>query len=353
MESCDLPCSTTEEQSEEQKLRPLLDTLRYLQRKGEALQSYLLYSRDSIRREQFSLALPVLLRVSQPFLLYLESIARDTCHRTRSLPETLQRRLLDLSQQLVGRLEQLSLMYGSFGFISLDDTDPGGMACVLCGRFALGSTCVVSIFRYFMPAPYSHGHRALYKKLRWNVEVSEENAHGKETSTKYLRPLSSLIPILIIYLSFPLSLLVFISSLSPFVLYSHLTWSCIHTFSSYFLCYRDTGLDVSCPMDVSRGVPLPSPGPPDMHKLWSIGLWVPLEPACDTDLMSWVLCAQPSGWYHQILTVGFYEPSHTAATDFLVQILTNPGEGSMSQQANPTCLSQMSPNCLAGIGDVP
>ncbi|MEE6522378.1 hypothetical protein FKM82_020895, partial [Ascaphus truei] len=213
--------------------------------------------------------LPALLRIAQPFLLYLESAARGTLHQNGTLPETIQRQLLDVSQQLVSRLEQLSLMYGSFGFISLDETDPGGMACTLCGRFSLGPACLVSIFRYFMPAPYCRTHQALYKRLRWNVEVSEDTDFGRETHTKY-----------------------------------------------YFLCYRDTGLDVS------RGMSLPPPGPSEKHRLWSIGLWIPLEPASDTDVLSWVLCPQPSGWYHQLLTVGFHEPSHTAATDFLVQILT-------------------------------
>ncbi|KAM4749162.1 UPF0575 protein C19orf67 homolog [Rhinophrynus dorsalis] len=212
---------SSEEQSEEEQLRPLLDILNYLQRRVEELHSDLQwYSQDLCHKEQYSLAVPTLIRVSQPFLLYLESTARGRHHESTALPENLQRRLLDFSQQLVSQLELLSLIYGSFGFISLDETDPEG----------------------------------------------------------------------------------------------------------YFMCYQEVDLDVS------HG--LLSPDHPHMQKLWSIGLWVPLEPANDADVLSWVLCSQPSGLYHQLLKVGFNEPSHTAATDLLVTILTNKSAVDMTPTDN-------------------
>ncbi|KAM8972456.1 UPF0575 protein C19orf67 homolog [Pelodytes ibericus] len=265
----------SEEQREEKMLSPLINILQYLKRKGEELQMYLIYRQDFVRKEQFSLVLPTLIRVCQPFLLYLESAGRDSRQKISTPSDSLQIRLLDISQQLVKQLEHLSLMYGSFGFISLDDTDPKGFACALCGRFFLGHNLRVSIFRYFIPAPYSCSHRKLYKKLRWNVEITEETAGGRETSIKY-----------------------------------------------YFLCYKETALNPSQSLALSQDKPPPSQAHLHLQKFWSIGLWVPLEPANDGDLMSWILCYQPSAYYHQLLTVGFHEPSHTVATDLLVQILT-------------------------------
>ncbi|XP_029440042.1 UPF0575 protein C19orf67 homolog isoform X2 [Rhinatrema bivittatum] len=160
----------------EEKLVPLGEKLKYLMKKAEDFQTYLLYSRDRVRKEQFAKAMPTFLHTCQPFLLYIESVSRDTLPGKKPVPEGVQKRLLEISQQLVSRLEQLALMYASFGFISLEDTDPCSAACFFCGKFSLGLSCQVSVFRYSMAALYTAAWtpRNLYKKMRWNVEVSEE-----------------------------------------------------------------------------------------------------------------------------------------------------------------------------------
>nr|XP_033778975.1 UPF0575 protein C19orf67 homolog [Geotrypetes seraphini] len=262
----------------EEKLLPLTEKLKYLLKKAEDFQTYLLYSRDRVRREQFAKAMPTFLHTCQPFLMYVESVSRDTLPGRKPIPEGVQKRLLEISQQLVSRLEQLALMYASFGFISLEDTDPCSTACFFCGKFSLGLFCQVSVFRYSMAALYTATWtpRNLYKKMRWNVDVSEETTGTKtrEQRTEY-----------------------------------------------YFLCYRDTGEELSRTGPASTSTKI--------QKLWSIGRWVPLAPGLETeDLFSWILCPQPTGEYHRLLTIGFEEPSLTLATDLLVQILTNHGLGS-------------------------
>ncbi|XP_069089281.1 UPF0575 protein C19orf67 homolog [Pleurodeles waltl] len=253
--------------SPEERLRPLTEKLQYLVKKAEDFQTYLLY-RDRMRKEQFAKAMPTFLMACQPYLLYIESMSRDAIPTRKVLQDGVKKQLLEISQQLTNRLEQLALMYASFGFISLDDTDPCSIACFFCGKFTLGLTCRVSVFRYCMAVPYTAARtpRHLFKKMRWNVEPLEEK--NRESRTEY-----------------------------------------------YFLCYRDTGEDLS---RNSQGS-----GVAKMQKLWSIGRWVP-DLSCN-DLYSWILCPQPVGDYQQLLTIGFEEPSQTLATDLLIQILTNHG----------------------------
>ncbi|XP_031803558.1 UPF0575 protein C19orf67 homolog isoform X3 [Sarcophilus harrisii] len=193
----------------ESMFSPITEQLRYLLKKAEDFQSYLLYSRDRVQKEQLAKAMPTFLQMCQPYFLYLESAARGMPPIHGALQELVRKRLLEISQQLALRLEQLVLMYASFGFVVLEETDP----------------------------------------------------------------------------------------------------------LSYFLCYRDTWEDTG---------KSPANSCAQIQKLWSIGRWVPLGPGQDgsSDIYSWILCPQPPGEYQQLLTIGFEEPSHTLATDLLVQILT-------------------------------
>uniref|UniRef100_A0A670K7S4 Chromosome 19 open reading frame 67 n=1 Tax=Podarcis muralis TaxID=64176 RepID=A0A670K7S4_PODMU len=239
----------------EKLLAPITEKLKYLLKKAEDFQTYLLYSRDRMQKEQFAKAMPTFLQMCQPYFHYLESTARSCTPYLRPPQEPVRRRLLEISQQLACQLEQLVLMYASFSFVSLEDTDPFSVSCFFCGKFWLNELRQVSIFRYCIPAPYTAAHipRNLYKKMRWNLDILEGSSH-----------------------------------------------------ICYFLCFRDTGDETTA----------------KMQKLWSIGRWVPLDPDSDhsSDVLSWVLCRQPMGDYQQLLTIGFEEPSHTLATDLLVQI---------------------------------
>ncbi|XP_043835998.1 UPF0575 protein C19orf67 homolog [Dromiciops gliroides] len=255
----------------ESMFSPITEQLRYLLKKAEDFQSYLLYSRDRVQKEQLAKAMPTFLQMCQPYFLYLESAARGMPPIHGALQELVRKRLLEISQQLALRLEQLVLMYASFGFVVLEETDPLSVSCFFCGKFSLGPSHQVSIFRYCSPAPYTAGRlpRYLYKKMRWNLEASPEtNNRGHGPHVEY-----------------------------------------------YFLCYRDTWEDTG---------KSPANSCAQIQKLWSIGRWVPLGPGQDgsSDIYSWILCPQPPGEYQQLLTIGFEEPSHTLATDLLVQILT-------------------------------
>nr|XP_044995051.1 UPF0575 protein C19orf67 homolog [Jaculus jaculus] len=246
---------------------PITEQLRYLLKKADDFQSYLLYSWDQVHKEQLARAMPTFLKMCEPYFLYLEAAARSVPPIYGTLQELVRKGLLDISQQLTLRLEQLVLMYASFGFVDLDETDPLSISCFFCGRFSISPSHEVSIFRYCTPAAYTAGRfpRYLYKKIRWNLETTPEAAgQGKESHVDY-----------------------------------------------YFLCYRDTW------EDANQG---PANACPQIQKLWSIGRWVPLGPAED-DLYSWILCPQPPGDYQQLMTIGFEEPSHMLATDLLVQIL--------------------------------
>nr|XP_021487845.1 UPF0575 protein C19orf67 homolog [Meriones unguiculatus] len=246
---------------------PITDQLRYLLRKADDFQSYLLYSRDRVQKEQLAKAMPTFLKMCEPYFLYLEAAARSVPPIYGALQELVRKGLLEISQQLTLRLEQLVLMYASFGFVDLEETNPLSISCFFCGRFSISPSHDVSIFRYCTPAAYTASHfpRYLYKKMRWNLEATTEaSSHGPDSRVDY-----------------------------------------------YFLCYRDTW------EDTGQG---PANSCPQIQKLWSIGRWISLGPAED-DLDSWILCPQPPGDYQQLLTIGFEEPSHVLATDLLVQIL--------------------------------
>ncbi|XP_038234871.1 UPF0575 protein C19orf67 homolog isoform X2 [Dermochelys coriacea] len=209
------------------------------------------------------------LQMCQPYFEYLESTARSYNSSLGALQASVRKRLLEISEQLALRLEQLVLMYASFSFVSLEDTDPFNVSCFFCGRFWLSEWRQLSVFRFCISAPYTAARLPcnLYKKMRWNLDFLEEGvgAGGRRRG---------------------------------------------HRTEYYFLCFRDTGRENAI----------------KMQKLWSIGRWVPLDPDTEhsCDVLQWVLCPQPTGDFQPLLTIGFEEPSHTLATDLLVQILSAP-----------------------------
>ncbi|KAG8128850.1 hypothetical protein E2320_015632 [Naja naja] len=116
----------------EKLLAPITEKLKYLLKKAEDFQTYLLYSRDRMQKEQFAKAMPTFLQMCQPYFHYLESTARSCTPYLRPPQEPVRKRLLEISQQLACQLEQLVLMYASFSFVSLEDTDP--FSYFLCFR---------------------------------------------------------------------------------------------------------------------------------------------------------------------------------------------------------------------------
>ncbi|XP_051898040.1 UPF0575 protein C19orf67 homolog [Pristis pectinata] len=263
----------------EEKLQPIEQQLQYLLKKAEEFQTHLVYSRDRIHNEEFARAVPIFVKTCQPYFAYLESTARSVHSDRKPLPTYIQKRLLQFSQQLASSLEQLVLMYASFGFISLEETDPCSISYFYRGEFRLGQWFRVSIYRYCMPVPYTVAKdpSLLFKKIRWNVDISEGTAFGDTTEpcTEY-----------------------------------------------YFLCYKEA----SEVMD-NHHAGSKSTTTGKSRRLWSIGHWVQVEPAPgEPDLLCWFLYKQPRGDYELLVTIGFEEPTQIAATDLLVDIL-------MSQRA--------------------
>nr|XP_032637276.1 UPF0575 protein C19orf67 homolog [Chelonoidis abingdonii] len=325
--SCPTPQAkspTHENLTLEELLTPVTEKLKYLLKKAEDFQTYLLYSRDRMQKEQFAKAMPTFLQMCQPYFEYLESTARSYNSGLGALQTSVRKRLLEISEQLALRLEQLVLMYASFSFVSLEDTDPFSVSCFFCGRFWLSEWRQLSVFRFCISAPYTAAHlpRNLYKKMRWNLDILEEGvgAGGQRRGHRTeLPPLPSArhLPRSPICTA-PCRLLP--RPAAPDRLPGWGWRLCPSptpppTFTpqfccSYFLCFRDTGRENAV----------------KMQKLWSIGRWVPLDPDAEhsSDVLQWVLCLQPTGDFQPLLTIGFEEPSHTLATDLLVQILSAP-----------------------------
>ncbi|XP_067828925.1 UPF0575 protein C19orf67 homolog [Heptranchias perlo] len=274
----------------EEKLQPIEQQLQYLLKKAEEFQTHLVYSRDRIHNEEFARAVPIFVKTCQPYFAYLESTARSIHSDRKPLPEYIQKRLLQFSQQLASSLEQLVLMYASFGFISLEETDPCSICYFYRGEFRLGHWFRVAIFRYCMPVPYTAAKepKLLFKKIRWNVDVTEGASFGdmNEPCTQY-----------------------------------------------YFLCYKEAShvMDNSQPGSKSTTTTAKS------RRLWSIGRWIQVEPAPgEPDLLCWFLYEQPRGDYELLITIGFEEPTQIAATDLLVDILM----GQRSADLSGTCFQK-------------
>ncbi|XP_072255787.1 UPF0575 protein C19orf67 homolog [Pyxicephalus adspersus] len=129
--------STQDGQAEDVSLDYLNRNLMYLLHKIEVLKVYLPLANNFVPDKHFSTELLILMKNCEPLLLYLESAARSITNNRSPVCEILKRQLLDMSELLVKHLEHLSLLYNSFGLISLNDMDPEGMPAVLCGRFSL------------------------------------------------------------------------------------------------------------------------------------------------------------------------------------------------------------------------
>uniref|UniRef100_A0A8C6LPA7 Si:ch211-214c7.5 n=1 Tax=Nothobranchius furzeri TaxID=105023 RepID=A0A8C6LPA7_NOTFU len=169
--------------------------------------------------------------------------------------------LLDFSQQLCEKLEQLVLTFSDHGLVSVDETEPNSIS-----HFCIGQTHLdrlkLSGFRYCKPTPYlSQSKTGLYKRMRWNVE----RPHDKH----------------------------------------------------YFLCYEDIP---NAHAEAGGGRDGVTHG--DVVRMWSIGQWVQVNPDPKTeDLEDWILCEVPEGSYRRLLCLGQDEPSSRTATDHLQQLL--------------------------------
>uniref|UniRef100_A0A4W6FML9 Si:ch211-214c7.5 n=1 Tax=Lates calcarifer TaxID=8187 RepID=A0A4W6FML9_LATCA len=168
--------------------------------------------------------------------------------------------LLDFSQQLCDRLEQLVLTYASHSLLCLDETEPNSVSHFCIGQSQLGRLRLTA-FRYCKPTPFlARVDVGLYKRMRWNVErLRDEQQHQEQAD------------------------------------------------GDYFLCYED--------------IPNAHAGATG-RQMWSIGQWVQVNPDPETeDIYNWYTYLQDPHYYHKLLFLGSEEPSSCSATDYLQQLL--------------------------------
>uniref|UniRef100_A0A3B4EC47 Uncharacterized protein n=1 Tax=Pygocentrus nattereri TaxID=42514 RepID=A0A3B4EC47_PYGNA len=162
----------------DEKLHPIEEQLQYLLNKADEFQTQLI-NRYRLQSEGFARVVPTFLHTCQPYFTYLESTARNSSPDRTPLPTYIHTRLLQFSEQLCSRLEQLLIMYASFGYLCLEEENP---LCI--SHFCIGQCQVdnirLSIFRYCLPSPFlTSTDSGLYKRMRWNVERVRETEGGE------------------------------------------------------------------------------------------------------------------------------------------------------------------------------
>ncbi|KAM9491097.1 UPF0575 protein C19orf67 homolog isoform 1-T1 [Salvelinus alpinus] len=276
-----------------QRLRAIERQLQYLLDKADEYQANLLYRYDILQREHFARVVPTFLRNCQPYFTYLESTARSTLPQRTPLPMYIRSRLLDFSQQLCARLEQLVLTYASFDCLSLEEAEPASVSHFCIGKCQIDSVGL-SIYRYCRLAPYLAGvYTGLYKRMRWNVERPRESLQQETDGEMEGHPEED----------------------KPVAGKERATNT-----EYYFLCYEDVPEE---PAEVGDGEGKgETVAIGNMVKMWSIGQWIQTYPdPVSDDIYDWVLCWVPQARYHRLLCLGGEEPSACNATDCLLGAL--------------------------------
>ncbi|XP_037328373.1 UPF0575 protein C19orf67 homolog isoform X1 [Pungitius pungitius] len=263
--SCDCEaCSCPGVRWMERSLQSIELQLRFLMSKADDLHNWLVDGPDHLEGEALAAAVPSFLYTCQPFFNLLESTSSVSQHTLLPFDiYTRRAQLLDFSQQLCDRLEQLVLTYASCNLLCLDETNPNSVSHFCIGCSQVGPLRVTA-FRYCKPTAYlAQVDSGLYKRMRWNVvgPRDERRAGGAKIvcDTEY-----------------------------------------------YFLCYED--------------IPNVHADAASVVRMWSIGLWQQVTPDTD-DIDDWVLCRVPQANYHKLLFLGSEEPSSCSATEYLQQLL--------------------------------
>ncbi|XP_063063052.1 UPF0575 protein C19orf67 homolog [Engraulis encrasicolus] len=308
-------------QAMEERLRPIQSQLEYLLDKADEYQAHLIHRRDRV--EGLSRVVPTFLKTCQPLFTYMEHTARSCLPHRPPLPIYIRTRLLQFSQQLCSRLEELILTYAAYNFLTLEETNPLSISHFFIGECQVNHIHL-SMFRYCQPAPfmpahqspsysyahgqsasssYHHGHalsNSLFKVMRWNVvrlpERGMERDGGEQDEIKN-RDVAG--------------------------------WR--NSSEYYFLCYEEVlregdeggeeeeeeeGEERKRRRRESEGVG------PSIIRMWSIGQWIQTHPNPHTqDIYEWILCGSPKGHYHELFYLGASEPSTCSATDCLLGAL--------------------------------
>ncbi|XP_056135715.1 UPF0575 protein C19orf67 homolog [Lampris incognitus] len=259
----------------EEKLRPVELHLELLMQEADRLQNKLYEWQGNQKVKELASMLTNLLDTCQPFFNYLESNAQRTMPQHTPLP--LCSTLLQFSQRLCARLEQLVLAFAKHNLVSLVETDPDSLSQLYIGQFQVDRVRL-TMFRYCEPAPFlAQADTGLYKHMRWNVEwLKDDQQHQTDgqqefTDTEY-----------------------------------------------YFLCHEEKVPE----MQTESGRDGENVTDAVTVKIWSIGQWVQVQPDPETeDILDWILCEVPQATYRKLLCVGSEEPSSCSATNYLLELL--------------------------------
>uniref|UniRef100_A0A673HSX0 UPF0575 protein C19orf67 homolog n=1 Tax=Sinocyclocheilus rhinocerous TaxID=307959 RepID=A0A673HSX0_9TELE len=232
----------------DEKISPSERQLKYLLNKADEFQTQLLWSRDCLQNYGFA-------------DLFCTSYT-----------------LLQFSQQLCSRLEQLVLLYASFSFFSLKESDPLSISHFYIGQCQIDNM-KLSIFRYCCPTPFlASASTGLYKPMRWNVEQEIE---GEVEGQTY------------------------------------------DSAEFYFLCCEDV-IEAADDKDGEgrcEGENTETERE-TVERIWSIVRWVQTFKKINCVYMFCiVLCSAPCGQYKQLLCLGSEEPSSCTSTDCLLGVL--------------------------------
>ncbi|XP_024914063.1 UPF0575 protein C19orf67 homolog isoform X2 [Cynoglossus semilaevis] len=227
---------------------------------------------------------PSFLFTCQPFFNHLQATAWNSVSQNTGLPLDISTRLLDLSQQLFDKLEQLVLTYAQHGLLSLDETEPNSVSHFCIGQSQI-SHLRVTAFRYCRLTPYlAKVNTGLYKRMRWNVERLQEQ-QDQQTDEE------------------------------PGGKRQQCAAHTVGETDYYFLCCEDIP---NTPADDDSSIVCSI----NMAKMWSIGQWVQVKPDPNSeDIYDWITCETPQASYHRLLLLGSEEPTCCSATDLLQKLL--------------------------------
>ncbi|XP_029353179.1 UPF0575 protein C19orf67 homolog [Echeneis naucrates] len=284
--SCDPEaCCLLEVKCLERSLQSMQLQLQFFMTKSDNLHDCLMNGQGHLDRDSLAAVIPSFLRTCQPYFNHLESTARSTVSQYTSTPDICTK-LLDFSQQLCDRLEQLVLAFASYNLLCLNESEPNSTSHFCIGQSRLGQL-KMTVFRYCKATPYlARVDTGLYKRMRWNVERlqnkpkevadEEQNGDSKEAEAET-----------------------------------------VGDTEYYFLCYEDIANTHTVTDSDSQGVCYSG-----TVRMWSIGQWVQVNPNPTTDdIYDWITCEVPQAIYHRLLFLGSDEPSSSGATDYLQQLL--------------------------------
>ncbi|XP_062865711.1 UPF0575 protein C19orf67 homolog [Trichomycterus rosablanca] len=284
-------------------LHPLEEQLQYLLHKADEFQTHLVYSQDCSQNENFAHVVSTFLRTCQPYFTYFESTARNTSPGTCPLSTYVRTQLLQFSQQLCNRLEQLALKCASFGYLSLEETDPLGVSHFYIGQCHVDNI-KLSVFRYFLPCPFlASAYNGLYKRMRWNVELQRKIKSREDEEETYRRTERA-------------------QRGQREQREKLMEGQERNSTEYYFMCCEDDHV-----AEEALGEKANKTTEEKTVKMWSIGQWVQTYPdPSSEDIYNWVLCLVPQGEYRQLVCLGKEEPSACIATDCLLGVLLSQGD---------------------------